>query len=231
MIVYKTTNTINGKVYIGKDRKNNPKYLGSGKLLYLAIKKYGVSAFKKEILFESDDENEINAREKIEIEKHKGRDICYNLAEGGTGGYTTKYYTEAEYNIWRANLSKSSNHRKFTEETKLKISLANKGKFYGDKNKISMTLKDIWKDPNSIFNSKEYREKLSTAAKGRPCKEETKLKISKSNSGSNNGMAIRLEIDGRIFGTRRDAAKEYNISETAVTKRCKSKNFPTWKLL
>lgn len=33
MIIYKTTNIINGKIYIGQDSNNNPKYIGSGKIL------------------------------------------------------------------------------------------------------------------------------------------------------------------------------------------------------
>lgn len=37
MVIYKTTNLINGKVYIGKDSNDDPKYLGSGKILKLAI--------------------------------------------------------------------------------------------------------------------------------------------------------------------------------------------------
>ena len=69
MIVYKTTNLINGKVYIGKDRNNNPKYLGSGILLQKAIKKYGKENFIKETLFESKNEAEINEVEKQEIKK------------------------------------------------------------------------------------------------------------------------------------------------------------------
>lgn len=40
MIIYKTTNLINNKIYIGQDKNNNPKYLGSGDLLKKAIKKY-----------------------------------------------------------------------------------------------------------------------------------------------------------------------------------------------
>jgi len=32
MIIYKTTNLVNGKVYVGQDSKNNPDYLGSGKI-------------------------------------------------------------------------------------------------------------------------------------------------------------------------------------------------------
>lgn len=50
MIIYLTTNLITGEQYIGKDKNNNPKYLGSGADLKKAIKHYGKSNFKKEIL-------------------------------------------------------------------------------------------------------------------------------------------------------------------------------------
>ena len=41
MVIYKTTNLVNGKSYVGMDSKNDPNYLGSGKLLKRAVKKYG----------------------------------------------------------------------------------------------------------------------------------------------------------------------------------------------
>ena len=53
MIIYKTTNLVNGKIYIGKDKNNNPSYLGSGKILKLAIKKYGKENFTKETIEKS----------------------------------------------------------------------------------------------------------------------------------------------------------------------------------
>jgi len=50
MIIYKTTNIINGKIYVGKDESNNPAYLGSGYALKPAIKKYGKENFRKRSL-------------------------------------------------------------------------------------------------------------------------------------------------------------------------------------
>ena len=51
--IYKTTNIINNKIYIGKHKTTDPNddYIGSGKHLWRAITKYGRENFKKEVLF------------------------------------------------------------------------------------------------------------------------------------------------------------------------------------
>jgi hypothetical protein len=53
-ILYKTTNLINGKIYVGihKLKSGSDSYLGSGKVLLRAIKKYGRDNFKRETLAE-----------------------------------------------------------------------------------------------------------------------------------------------------------------------------------
>lgn len=86
--IYKTTNLVNGKFYVGKCM-NDPreKYLGSGKLLVQAIEKYGRENFRREILQYSSQE-ELDDLERIWIERLNARTLGYNLQEGGTGGWS-----------------------------------------------------------------------------------------------------------------------------------------------
>jgi len=90
-IVYKTTNKINGKIYVGKHQTNdlNDGYFGSGKLLEQAIKKYGSSNFIREVMFVFDNESDMNAKEKeIVTEAFCARQDTYNLLQGGHGGFS-----------------------------------------------------------------------------------------------------------------------------------------------
>lgn len=90
MVIYKTTNLTNGKIYIGKDEKNCDHYLGSGKILNAAIKKYGRISFLKEIIEICNDRETLCEREKYWIKTldSQNPDVGYNIAEGGNGGDT-----------------------------------------------------------------------------------------------------------------------------------------------
>lgn len=84
--IYKITNLINGKIYIGKHSTNDIKdnYYGSGKLIKSAIEKYGIINFTKEILFNFQSEEEAYAKEKeIVNESFIKRKDVYNLIIGG----------------------------------------------------------------------------------------------------------------------------------------------------
>jgi group I intron endonuclease len=88
MVIYETINKINGKRYIGKDKHNDPNYLGSGKILNKAIKKYGAENFVKIILEYCDSEDDMAEREQhwIEITDAQRSDTYYNIGPGGEGG-------------------------------------------------------------------------------------------------------------------------------------------------
>ena len=87
-IIYKTTNLINGKFYIGKHQtKNlNDGYVGSGKLLKRAINKYGIDNFHTEIIEIYDEEWKMNIAEKILVVLDS--ELSYNICRGGDGSFS-----------------------------------------------------------------------------------------------------------------------------------------------
>lgn len=89
-IIYRITNLVNNKIYIGCHQTKNlsDDYMGSGKALRRAINKYGLSSFKKEILYIFDNENDMYNKEKeIVNEDFLKRNDVYNLTLGGYGGW------------------------------------------------------------------------------------------------------------------------------------------------
>lgn len=90
MIIYKTTNIVNGKSYIGKYAGKNRKYLGSGVALRNAFKKYGKQNFVREVLEECKTLDELAEREKYWISKYNAVNSTqyYNMMEGGDGGFS-----------------------------------------------------------------------------------------------------------------------------------------------
>lgn len=134
--IYKTTNTVTGRIYVGKSKLNDPSYLGSGMILKQAISKYGESVFSKEILEECD-EADVDAREKYWISELKSYDrrIGYNIALGGAGGDTTSHHPDKTAIIehrarkvaeWHTTLSPTEK-----EQLGKKISEAKRGKSNG----------------------------------------------------------------------------------------------------
>ena len=87
--LYKTTNLINNKFYVGMHSTNNLNdgYLGSGKRLKYSISKYGVENFKIEYLEFFEDRKTLIEREKNFVNEDLIKDpMCMNLSIGGEGG-------------------------------------------------------------------------------------------------------------------------------------------------
>jgi hypothetical protein len=88
--IYKITNRINGKIYIGshKTKNLNDNYMGSGKYLKYAQDKYGIEKFEKEILFVFDTAQEMYAKEaEIVNVEFLAEHNTYNIKVGGFGGW------------------------------------------------------------------------------------------------------------------------------------------------
>jgi len=178
MIIYKTTNKINGKKYIGKDSKNNPNYLGSGIMLQKAIKKYGKKNFTKKIIEECKDEQHLDEREIYWIDYFDAvdSDDFYNLADGGCG-----ISSRTMYNYWKNHpekrvelsekMSGENNHfygKTHTDEVKKLC--AEGGYFHKGKKRSEETKKKIKEgiknsDHAEIMRSPEMSKKISEATK------------------------------------------------------------------
>lgn len=86
-IVYKVTNNLNGKYYIGIQNTNDDNYLGSGVAIVRAVKKYGRDNFTKEVLHTCNTKEETAKLEaEIVTESLVNDPMCYNMKLGGFGG-------------------------------------------------------------------------------------------------------------------------------------------------
>ena len=205
MIIYKTTNAINGKIYVGQDKNDNPNYYGSGKLLQKAIKKYGKENFKKEILEICENESHLNDREVFWIKKLKSTDkhIGYNISDGSKEGdrkigheivkngiynHWVKKYGKVEADKRRENKIKKlksigKEGSDLTKKGRYIIWLKKYGKVEADKRHEEWRLKisqfQQYKLENGWKHSDDAREKISKARLGKKTSEETKEKLRK----------------------------------------------------
>lgn len=122
--IYKTTNLINGRIYIGqKYGVVDLDYLGSGLIIIKAIKEYGKNNFRLDIISFATTKEMLNGLEMKYIYEYRqvyGRRFLYNISDGGNGGNLGK-----DVNI---KISIAAKRRRFSDETKRKWSMNRKGK-------------------------------------------------------------------------------------------------------
>lgn len=96
-IIYKITNRVNNKVYIGFHGTSDvyDGYMGSGKLLNASIKKHGLDNFTKEVLFEYEmKQDALDKEREIVNEEFINRPDTYNIKLGGEGGWDHTWNSE-----------------------------------------------------------------------------------------------------------------------------------------
>lgn len=111
--VYKITNKVNGKIYVGYHSTHNidDGYMGSGKLIRRAVEKYGVDQFNKEILAVYNTKEDAEAEEKRIVDRDFTlREDTYNLSVGGNicvlHGENNGFYGKTHSKETREKLSK-----------------------------------------------------------------------------------------------------------------------------
>jgi len=198
-LIYKTTNIINNKIYIGQttniDKWNKGYYKGSGEALVLAILKYGKQNFKSEFICYANSQLELDDLETFYIKEFNSLvPNGYNISLGGFG------------------------YGKRSDESKLKISLFQKGRKHSDETKIKKSKSMKGKNLGKKL-SEEHKLKISLTSRNRKHSDETKLKLSQINKGKNLGKKRDKEIVDKIalknLGKKRSDETKLKMSEKA----------------
>ena len=194
MFIYMTENLIDGKKYIGMCAREDDNYLGSGKIIKSAIKKYGKENFKRIILERCETIEQLSIAEQKWIDKYDAvnSDEFYNLSYGGLGGNpkTVKEYWD---NLSPEERSERNKHRRGWNV---------KGKnnpMYGKS--TSKLVKEVWNN-RTESEKKEIAKKVS----------DTRKKLG-SAKGKNNPMYGRSAVSKKNLKWYNNGIENIYVSE------------------
>jgi len=194
--IYCIRNLVNGKVYVGQSRDIKKRFTEHKRRLrnnrhanmhlQKSWAKYGSANFTFEILEECF-VAVIDEREMFYISKYEKINGIYNLQEGGSGGIPSEEI--------KIKIRDKRKHQVITEETRRKISEANKGHTSWTKGKTQTeeTKRKIRKSTKESMTN-EVRQKMSKSHMGIKMTKETKKKISEANKGKKFSSEHRLKI-------------------------------------
>ena len=206
--VYKITNLINGKIYIGAHKTNNldDGYMGSGLALKRAIHKYGVENFNKEYIAIFDNSKEMFDMEAELVNEAFVKDeFTYNIKLGGCGGFD--YINSKKLNLYGLN-GHNLNSLKNLINTKDWINSLSEDEYVKHCNKLSEGAKNHYKNGGeNPFKNKTHSE-------------ETKRKIGEANSNHQQGK----------FNSQYGTMWIYNL-ELKQSKKIKKGEFPEYESL
>ena len=157
-IIYKVTNILNSKSYIGKAAYSLEKRIyGHKKCLnnstthfHNALRKYGFENFRWEILYETKkySKKKLEKKEKFFIKKYKTNETGYNMTEGGDGGDVLSNHPNKKEICEKLSLASMGRKKSKEEIKKISDNQPTKGKKLNKKqrNKISKsTKKAMWR--------------------------------------------------------------------------------------
>ena len=204
--VYITTNLVNEKQYVGSHNgEEDDSYLGSGRAILEAVKKYGNNNFKREILEECNPEENLILEEKYIKEYNTLIPNGYNISP--TGGIGLNHYHSEEV---KQKISKKQKGRKLSDESKKKMSKAKKGKpVPGAKGNIPWNKgKKGVSEKTSKKMSDAHKNRENYYWKGKTLPEEIKQKIRESKTGKKHSKETKEKM--RISQQRRREQEKNN---------------------
>lgn len=199
MIIYKSTNLINNKIYIGKtinrlEIRIKEHRIYSNKdtdiFFYKAIRKYGFENFKWEIIENCiSNKDELAAREIYWIRYYNSNKIGYNMTLGGEGGDTLSNHPN-KVEIFKRIVYKNTGLKR-SVLTKNKMSRIHKGKVITQEHRdsISKKLKGKTRTPFT----KEHRDNISKSKIGYKHSDDFKNNRSKKYIGAGNPNYNKLD--------------------------------------
>lgn len=189
--IYKITNKLNGKFYIGKRQKScvDEKYWGSGKIQKRVLKKYGAENFKREILCWAKTVDELQQLEEKYINEYFDNPYCINIKRASVGGDTTSNTRKINNGVYEKHIS-------ISEEVPEGwwLGSKNKGKSKSEETKLKM--KESWTEErrkewskktsgsgNSQWGKSDAHKGERNGRYGIHLSDETKEKISRAKTG------------------------------------------------
>lgn len=166
--IYKTTNTLTGRYYLGMHSTNdlNDGYLGSGTLLRRSINKHGKENHLIEILEFVSSREELAAREKEIVSLQEvAKKGCMNLKVGGQGGFTLEQTRNGGKLSGAKHAEKMKNDPEFKKRITEGLSECSKKRL--SENKESYPLVKYRYNWKGKKHSQETIEKMRQSLKGR----------------------------------------------------------------
>lgn len=249
--VYQTTNLINGRTYVGVHRTHDPNddYLGSGKALLTAVKKYGKENFRKEVLAICETEQEMFELERELVSEDVTQDRSnYNLAPGGREGKVISYEQRADISktlkeYFKDNRNHPFTNKRHTEETRKHLSDIHTGKKISketnqkrSKSLMGRNCLDRRKPVSvngviyeSVADAAKKLDVNYITAKWRTRNESKGWRyLTEDETPDHLKSAHSCSVDGVTFKTMKDAALAHGIEPATAIGRFKSPNFPNW---
>jgi group I intron endonuclease len=233
MIIYKATNIVNGKVYIGKTTtslhiRKQAHFRSAFKkesnyYFHKALRKYGKDSFYWEILYKNDNIliNDLGIIEQYYITLYKSfYDNGYNMTLGGSGPTGWVPTKETREKISNANKGCIPWNKgiPLSQETKNKMSKKLKGRSAWNKGKKGVQV--AWnkgKTNIELFGEEKanrLKMKNSECHKGKKASLELRRKLSKLRKGHRVSIETRLKISKRLKNRVISEEQRKKISKT-----------------